>query len=43
MDKMSFPEWLEEVIGISWQEFDDSYSGEMIEQIFVEYDEYWES
>lgn len=42
-DKMSFAEWLEAVIGITWEEWDESYSGIQMEQIESEYDEYWDS
>ena len=40
--KMSFAQWLEEVQGITWQEWDENYSGIQMEQILDEYDEYWE-
>ena len=42
-NKMSFAEWLETVIGITWEEWDESYSGSQMEQIESEYDEYWDS
>ena len=41
-EKMSFPEWLEKVIGITWNEFDENYSGIQMNEILDEYDEYWE-
>ena len=40
-EKMSFVEWLEEVQGITWEDWDEHYCGLQMEEIEREYDEYF--
>ena len=40
-DKLSFVEWLEEVQGIDWNDWEENYSGQMARQIEEEYDSYY--
>lgn len=39
--KMSFEKWLEEVQEITWNDWEENYSGEMARQIEKEYDRYY--
>lgn len=40
-DKMSFYKWLEEIQGITPEEWDENYNGEMAKQIEDEYGSYF--
>ena len=39
--KMSFVKWLEEEMGIDWNDWDENYSGQMAREIEEEYDRYY--
>ena len=37
---MSFNKWLREVIGVTPEEFDNNYDGQMADELYEEYDQY---
>ena len=39
--KLSFVTWLQEELGIDWNDWDENYSGQMAKQIEEEYDSYY--
>lgn len=36
-EKMSFTDYLEEVVGISWNDYDNNYSGRQADEIWEDY------
>lgn len=40
MNIVSFAEWLEAVVGISWGYMDNNYSGQQADDLYDEYDWY---
>ena len=39
--KLTFAEWFEEVYGITWEQFDNNYSDAYADEVYEEYEEYW--
>ena len=37
VEKMSFTDYLEEVVGISWNDYDNNYSGRQADEIWEDY------
>lgn len=42
MERLSFRNWLEEYYGISYEYFDNNYSGQQADEIWEAYNEYTE-
>ena len=40
--KLSFAEWLEEYVGVTWSYYDNNYDGRMADEVWEDYMRYCE-